>query len=421
MRSRRRVLARTPSRAARAASIAFLAALTATPLACAGGSSGPSRASEPHSPPSASASGPNLASGAAAARAVTTPTPPTPPTCTPASLERQAAATLIVGLPATTSPDQPLATALPDLGVGGVFLTANNVQSADQVKTLVAAMTARKGAPLIVATDEEGGRVTSFSALLGWQPSARSSSQLGTAALQERAATLGRQLRSLGVTVDFAPDLDVTGGPDDAPIGDRSFSGDPATASRDALAVARGLAEGGVIPVIKHFPGLGSADADTHLTAPVVTAPAWSLLYRDLVPFLDAINAGAPAVMVGHAEYPGLDDTGLPASVSPAIYRHLRDVPFRGVAITDSLGMGAVNLRFDFPVAAVKALGAGADGLLTTDGNQALRMRDAIVTAVRSHQLPASRLADAAARVTALAGGDPYALTCRHVTLPKLH
>ena len=94
-------------------------------------------------------------------------------------------------------------------------------------------------------------------------------------------------------------------------------------------------------------------------------------------PFLDGIGAGVPAIMVGHAEYPALGDSGLPASLSPAIYAGLRSASFRGVTITDSLGMGAVNLRFDFPVAAVKALAAGADGLLTTDGNQALRMRDA--------------------------------------------
>ena len=138
-------------------------------------------------------------------------------------------------------------------------------------------------------------------------------------------------------------------------------------------------------------------------------------------PFIDAIGAGAPAVMVGHAQYPALGDPGLPASLSPQIYAKLPALSFRGVTITDSLGMGAVNLRFDFPVAAVKALAAGSDGLLTTDGNQALPMRDAIVAAVRSHQLSAARVADAAARVTALGGGDPYRLTCRHMTLPKLH
>jgi beta-N-acetylhexosaminidase len=346
---------------------------------------------------------------------------PTAPACHPAPLEQQAAATLIVGLPNTTSPTDPLALSMPALGVGGVFLDSSNVQNAYQVAALVSAIRARREAPMVVATDEEGGRVSTFGGVLGYQPSARDSSPLGPAELESRATTLGRQLRSLGVNVDFAPVLDVTSGPWDGPIGDRSFSGDPATASADGLAVARGLSAGGVTPVIKHFPGLGAADGDTHVTAPVVTSPAWALVLGDMKPFVDAIGAGAPAVMVGDAVYPALDDSTLPASLSPAIYSRLRSASFKGVTVTDSLGMGAVNLRFDFPVAAVKALQAGVDGLLTTDGNQALRMRDAIVTAVRTHQLSAARVADAAARVTALGGGDPYPLTCLHVSLPKLH
>ena len=93
---------------------------------------------------------------------------------------------------------------------------------------------------------------------------------------------------------------------------------------------------------------------------------------------------------------------------------------FQGVAMTDSLGMGAVNLRWDFPEAAVRAIEAGADAALATDGNQAVRMRDALVEAVRTGRLPEARLSEAAARVTALAGGDPEAMSCLDVTLPSL-
>jgi beta-N-acetylhexosaminidase len=325
-----------------------------------------------------------------------------------------------VGLPGTLAPTDPLAVSMPALGVGGILLTSSNVRSAQQARQLITAIRHRRGAPLLVATDEEGGRVTTFGSVFGYQPSARRAAKIGPAQLQVRAANLGRELRSVGVTVDFAPVLDVTASPDDAPIGDRSFSADPRQASADALAVARGLAQGGITPVLKHFPGLGETDADTHLTGTVVTTAARSLQSRDLKPFVDAIRAGAPMVMVGHAQYPALGDGDLPASLSPEIYAMLKALSFRGVTLTDSLGMGAVNLRWDFPVAAVKALAAGSDGLLTTDGNQALRMRDAIVAAVRSHQLPAARLADAAAHVTAMAGGDPYRLTCQRVGMPKL-
>ncbi len=404
MPTRRRLLRRASRLAA--------AGLVATPLACASGAVD-ARTSRPAVTPAAVAAAPVPVPAATHS--------PAAPACHPESLQRLAAATLIVGLPDTHGPDDPLARSAPALGVGGILLESANVQSADQVRALVAAIRARRNGPLLVATDEEGGRVSSFASVFGWQPSARASSPLGPAELQQRAKVLGEQLRSVGVTVDFAPVLDVTGSPDDAPIGDRSYSNDPATASADALAVARGLSEGGVTPVLKHFPGLGDADADTHVSSLVVNEPEWSLIYRDMRPFIDAINAGAPAVMVGHAQYPALGDPTLPASLSPAIYQKLRAIPFHGVTITDSLGMGAVNLRFDFPVAAVRALAAGADGLLTTDANQALRMRDAIVAAVETHHLSAARVADAAAHITALAGADPYPLTCLHVSVPQLH
>ena len=381
------------------------------PLAC--GSGG---ATEASSAP--------LAAATPTQAAAASPSPPAAvtagPACAPASFEAQAAATLVVGMPSTTSPDDPLAVSLPALGVGGIFLSSANVQDGAQVSTLIAALKTRRGAPMVIAVDEEGGRVTTFDAVLGWQPSARDSASLGPAALHTRAAALAREMSALGVTVDFAPDADVTDGVWDGPIGDRSYSGEPAVVSADALAVARGLSDGGVTPVMKHYPGLGQADADTHREAPIITTPKWGLVYRDLAPFEAAVTAGAPVIMIGHAEYPSLGTGDVPASLSPAIYRLLRSTGFRGVTITDSLGMGAVNLRYDFPVAAVTALQAGVDGLLATDGNQAVRMRDAIVAAARTGRLQKPRLAEAAARMTALAGGDAYALTCTHVTLPTL-
>ena len=124
-------------------------------------------------------------------------------------------------------------------------------------------------------------------------------------------------------------------------------------------------------------------------------------------------------VMLNHLGYAALDPD-LPASLSPKAYALLREMGFEGVAMTDSLGMGAVNLRWDFPEAAVRAIEAGADVALATDGNQAQRMRDALVEAVRSGRLPEARLNEAAARATALAGGDPRAMSCVDVELPTL-
>jgi beta-N-acetylhexosaminidase len=171
--------------------------------------------------------------------------------------------------------------------------------------------------------------------------------------------------------------------------------------------------------VIKHFPGHGRAGEDDHVELPEVDAPLDTLLQTDLMPFKGLMAAGAPVVMVGNVAYDALDPD-VPASMSPAAYQLLRSLGFKGAAITDSIGMGAVNLRWDFDEAVVKAIAAGADGVLATDGWQARGMRDALVAAVRNGQLPESRLDEAAGRMMALAGGDATALSCTRTALPAL-
>jgi beta-N-acetylhexosaminidase len=150
-----------------------------------------------------------------------------------------------------------------------------------------------------------------------------------------------------------------------------------------------------------------------------VDATLADLQAHDLAPFGALIKAGVPAVMLDHVAYTAFDPD-LPASLTPAAYKLLRDMGFRGVAITDSVGMGAVNLRWGFGEATARAIAAGADAVLTTDGTQAPAMRDAIVAAVRAGRIPEARLNEAAGRVTALAGGDAHAISCTSPDLPTL-
>ncbi|MFN2505974.1 MAG: glycoside hydrolase family 3 N-terminal domain-containing protein [Acidimicrobiales bacterium] len=343
---------------------------------------------------------------------------PAPPPCTPASLEERASRVLIVGLPETTSSADPLVSEVVDVGVGGVLLTHTNVQSELQVEGLVSTLKATSRAPLLVAADEEPGRVRTFEDLIGYTPSARRmAAEESEAEVEDRARSLGTFLSGVGVDLNLAPVADLDDGPWDGIVGDRSFSADPLDASRFSLAYARGLSSAGVTPVIKHFPGHGRATDDSHFDLPTVSEPLAVLESTDLRPFADAVTAGAPVVMMGHVAYDALD-RGLPASVSPAAYRLLREMGFRGAAITDSLGMGAVNLRWDFDEAAVLAVAAGADGVLATDGNQARRMRDALVTAVQTDRLDEIRLNEASGRMMALAGGDTAALSCTSPELP---
>ncbi|GEA87375.1 beta-glucosidase [Cellulomonas cellasea] len=360
------------------------------------------------------------ASDPVAASPSPTPTPEPTPTCTPAPLEQRAAATLVVGLPGVRTAADPLAQEVVGLGVGGVFLSESNVGTATQVAALSAGLRTAAGRPLLVSTDEESGRVALMRDVVGEGPSPRRMAQRETPeAVRARAAETGAALAGVGVDLDLAPVLDLDAGPAGGVIGDRSFSADPAAAADYGLAYAAGLADAGVTPTMKHFPGHGRSTVDSHETSSLVTATVDELAATDLLPFQRAIDAGAPVIMLNHLQYAALDPDR-PASLSPRAYALLRDMGFEGVAITDSVGMGAVNLRWDFPVAAVEAVGAGADAVLTTDGRHAAAMRDALVDAVRTGRLPEARLSEAAARVTALAGGDPVAMSCLDVELPAV-
>lgn len=346
--------------------------------------------------------------------------PPRVAECEPAPLRQRAAAVLMVGLPEITTADDPLIAELTDLGVGGVFLAGYNIVDLPQVQSLVQGIRDQSRRPLLVATDEESGRVSLTRPIVGWGPSPRELAATSTVAeVREFAAGLGAQLAEIGVDLDLAPSLDLDAGPYDGVIGDRSFSADPQVASRFGLAFSRGLADAGVAPTVKHFPGQGRSVTDTHTDAGVVDTTVEELRETDLVPFQRAIEAGAPVVMLNHLGYSALGGD-LPASLDPAAYSLLREMGFTGVAMTDSLGMGAVNLRWRFPEAAVRSIEAGADLALATDGRQARAMRDALVRAVRNGRLPEERLDEAAARVTALAGGDPVAMTCLDPELPTL-
>ena len=342
--------------------------------------------------------------------------PSASPACTPAPIEQRAGAVLIVGMPGVTSADQPLAQAVVDAGVSGVFLAGQNVRSVEQVTELISGLRARAGRPFLVSTDEESGRVAATRVVVGGGPSPRRlARQLTPEQVREYAEEMGRDLAGVGIDLDLAPVLDLDDGPASGVIGDRSFSSEPLEAEEYGRAFAEGLARAGVTPTIKHFPGQGRSAGDTHTGQSQVTADLGELQVTDMAPFQRLIDAGAPVVMMNHLDYAALDPE-LPASLSPAAYALLRSMGFKGVAMTDSVGMGAVNLRWDFPDAAVRAIGAGADAVLATDGNQAVRMRDALVSAVAAGIVPEERLNEAAARVTALAGGDPVALTCTAAT-----
>ena len=256
-----------------------------------------------------------------------------------------------------------------------------------------------------MSTDEEGGPIARLSNVIGALPSPRQmAAQWTPAQVQSAITSHGSAMRSLGITMDLAPVLD-TASPNNTIAGEnyRSFSENGQVASSYGLAYADGLRAAGIVPVVKHFPGLGHASANTD-TAPATDPPLSQLETDDLIPFEHAAGAHLPVVMVGHPMVPGLTGN-VPASLSPAAYQFLRaNVGFRGVAMTDDLDAVAVSAAgYTQPAAAVRAIESGAD-MAMIDANQWSATVNALTQAVSRGGLPLGQLDASLSRILAAKG-----------------
>lgn len=323
------------------------------------------------------------------------------------AVARLAAATVTVPVVDT---DPGAVAALVAAGAGGVLLFGND-PPADLGSRLAGMRAAAPagGIPPLIMTDEEGGGIQRLANLVGYLPWPRQLGAADTPAQIEAVVTpVAQRLAALGVTMDLAPVADLSAGPGpDAthPDGARSFSVNPAIAGPDAIAFAAGLAAGGVIPVLKHFPGLGTATTNTD-TAPATLAPLARLDRADLLPFAAAIRAGIPAIMTSNATIPGAGRAPVSLSVTDTtgILRH--QLGFTGLVITDSLSAGAITaLGLGVAPAAVRAITAGADEVLygpLPPVAAAVTFRQtvaALVGAVATGVLPISRLRAAVAHL----------------------
>lgn len=214
-----------------------------------------------------------------------------------------------------------------------------------------------------VSTDEEGGYVARLSNVIGELPTSRSMAQNWSPSyLQSMITAHAKAMWDLGITMDLAPVLDTALATHAiADENDRSFSFDPGVASAYGNAFINGLRAGGVTAVGKHFPGYGQASANTD-AGPAVDPPLSELESRDLIPFEQAILKGLRVIMITNASVPGLTGA-VPAGLSAATYQYLRNrLHFTGVALTDSLGAGAISSAgYSQPAAALAALESGAD------------------------------------------------------------
>jgi beta-N-acetylhexosaminidase len=295
-------------------------------------------------------------------------------------------------------------------GAGGLtFLGHPSASRRTAVRAGVAALAAAAAAagqiPPWMSSTTEGGAVTRLGGVLGPLPSARAmAATMSPTAVQGEMEARAGEMRGLGITMDLAPVLDVSSATNQvADEGQRSFSATAAVAASYGVAFAAGLRAGGVVAVGKHFPGLGRASADTD-TAPATDPPLPTLEADDLVPFEKAVAAGLPAVMVGHAVVPDLTG-GLPASVSPATYRLLRQtLHFSGVAMTDSLVAKAISAAgYTEASAAVAAIEAGGDMAIVDEASWPGAVAQ-LEGAISSGALPASQVEASVGRILAAKG-----------------
>src|SRR3954452_10446920 len=317
---------------------------------------------------------------------------------------------LIVGVEAA-DPAGTVATVHDDQ-VGGIFIGGNATellrgQSLREVQAVARI-------PVAVSVDDEGGRVQRIDELAGDLPSARAMARMTPEQVGAPAGKRADELLAIGITMNMGPVVDVGAQPANSVIGDRSFSDKPDVVTEYARAFAEAQREHGVFTVLKHFPGHGHADGDSH-KGRVRTPPLDQLRKDDLRPYQQLIGPDGPlvsgagkdrtAVMVGHLDVPGLTDA-LPSSLTPATYRLLRrDYGFDGLILTDDLGaMKAITGTFELPEAVETALAAGADMALWSSGGEVGPVLDGLEKALADGRLDPAANDAAVERVLAAKG-----------------
>ncbi|NNF63218.1 MAG: glycoside hydrolase family 3 protein [Acidimicrobiia bacterium] len=327
-------------------------------------------------------------------RDVTTTTSPVPEF----SVSQDAHAVVMAGFMGLTL-DRATARQL-ESGGKAVILFGRNITSRDQLRELTTSVACAAGGSVIVAIDQEPGRVDRLATI------GVSAPELDTEA--ERFVTLteqmGHEMVALGINLDLAPIADVAQG-DNPVLEGRNAGPDADVVTQLALDFMTGLRQAGVGATAKHFPGHGLSRVDPHRSVTVIDARLDTLEASHFSPFQAAIDAGVEAVMVGHPIYPALDpDT--PASLSPVVLTMLRDrFGFQGVAMTDGLSMAALRKGRSIEQIAVEAVGAGQDLLIADRPSDVPRIVASLELAVAEGLLDAARLSEAANRVRAMADG----------------
>ena len=320
----------------------------------------------------------------------------------PAALRREIGQLLIAGFDGHQISAE-LRSLAKEFSLGGVILFARNVDGPEQVAEVAFdASRLLPDLPPWVSVDQEGGRVARLKKPFTEWPPMATLGRSGDVRLAERfARALAAELKSVGITLDYAPVLDIHTNPKNPVIGDRALAEKAEEVARLGAAIVRTLQAEGIAACGKHFPGHGDTSTDSHLELPLVEHPPDRIRRVELVPFRAAIEAGVATIMTAHVLVPSLDEKR-PATLSRRIVHDMlrEELGYEGVILSDDLEMKAVAAEYEVPSAAVLAIQAGCDGMLICSGDhhaQAAAL-EALIHAVEAQRVPAARIDDALRR-----------------------
>ncbi|WP_342505516.1 beta-N-acetylhexosaminidase [Sporosarcina sp. FSL K6-2383] len=314
---------------------------------------------------------------------------------------------LVIGVEGTSFSDE-MDNLIRNYHVGGVIVMGKNVSTAAEMLQLINNIKQTNEPnkiPLFMSVDEEGGRVSRLPAGISKLPEAAKMGKQNDKTISYRAGNyVAEVLHEFGYNMNFAPVLDINNNPKNPVIGDRSLGADPELVGRLGVATMHGMMDNGIISVVKHFPGHGDTVVDSHKALPKVEVTLERLRNVELVPFQQAIDKGADAVMVAHILFPALDPD-YPSSMSEAIITDLLrdDMQFDGIVITDDLTMGAIANDYTVPEAAVQSFISGSDLLLIVNGyDNQINTVNALVAAIEAGEITEERLNESVKRILTL-------------------
>ena len=323
------------------------------------------------------------------------------------SLRHQIGQMIIAGFPSLEVDDQ-ARRLVEEYQVGNFILFARNMKYARQTAALcdgLSRMTFEKlGVAPFISADQEGGmvsRITEGAALFSGAMALSAGADLQQA--RQVGKNCGQMLRSMGINVNFAPVLDVNIAPMNPIIGNRSYGDDPQRVADVGCAVMEGMVEGGVIATLKHYPGHGNVNTDSHLDLPVNHTDPKVLEQTEFLPFQQAFDRGAPALMSCHIVFPKIDPE-LPATLSPVIIGEMlrKKQGFDGLVFTDCMEMDAIQKGWGTAQGAVLAVAAGCDVLCISHHIEAVQSAvEAIEQAVADGIIPRSRIQESYDRIMA--------------------